>query len=80
MHILQENNEINTAILYDIHLQCILVWVFWEILNLGALEINIHIFTEDKKQSRPVLPQLELVEGRRPRVSTLLLHYFYAKY
>lgn len=48
--------------------------------NFGALEINIHICTGDKKHNRSVLPQLELLESRRPRVSTLLLLYFYAKY
>lgn len=56
--------------------------IFWcgVLFNFGALEINIHICTGDKKHSRPVLPQLELLEGRRPKVSTLLTDNFYAKY
>lgn len=56
--------------------------VFWcgFFFNFVALEIIIHICIGDKKHSRPVLPQLELLEGRRPRVSTFLLHYFYGKY
>lgn len=48
--------------------------------NFCASQIHVHLCTGDKNHSRPLLPQLELVEGRRPRVSTLLLHYFYTKY
>lgn len=48
--------------------------------NFCALQIHVHLCTGDKNHSQPLLPQLELLEGRRPRVSTLLLHHFYMKY
>lgn len=64
VHIVPENNETYCNLLKLISLTySSAFFYFW------ALQIHVHPCTRDKNYSRPLLPQLELLEGRRSKVS-----------